>query len=431
MTLRPCCLLLLALACAGESASTPASDVVAPGGDTSATDVPNSPDAPVSEDTTVDPDVAPEGPEVSDDVAAAPLPDYLAPNVDGTGPYRVGFRVLEATYTPTVGAHEFAPRTLRVAVWYPATKPNGNPATYTLGITRSTVYSEAVPRGDAPMPVMVFSHGNLGFAESAFFLTEHFASHGWLVLAPDHTGNTYADSGDAVTATTFLTRPLDVSATLDLVYALPDGDPLKGRASQDVIVAGHSFGGYTSIAIGGATYAMDALEAECDGGGTSNFCKELDAAHREAFRTGLRDARFKAILPMAPGASFAFGAAGPGDVAVPVLLSTGGRDNQNSDLDDGDPYWLALPDRNGVARLRLPDAGHMTFSSSCEAIGSIAEGDGCEGAPFIDPLEAHRIITTFSTAFVRAHLFADPPGIAVLNGTPPVSSAEDATLEQR
>ena len=41
-----------------------------------------------------------------------------------------------------------------------------------------------------PHPLIVFSHGNSGFRRQSTFLTTHLASRGFVVAAPDHTGNT-------------------------------------------------------------------------------------------------------------------------------------------------------------------------------------------------------------------------------------------------
>jgi predicted dienelactone hydrolase len=391
-------------------------------------------DASPASDTT-GPSPSDAGPVPEDGETSAPdvpeVPDYLAPVVDAAGPYRVGFRVMSTTYTPKAGEVALAPRTLRVAVWYPASDTKGPAAEYTLGIVRTMIHTGATPRGEAPMPVMVLSHGNFAFAESAYFIAEHFASHGWLVAAPDHTGNTVLDLGLAVTAATYLTHPKDVSATLDLLGTLPTDDPLAGRAGETVVVSGHSFGGYAAMAVAGARYDMATLEPACDAGSAEPFCNGLSLDLRLAFRAGLRDPRVDAIIPMAPGAFYVFGPAGPGAIPVPVLLVTGARDLQTPDASEGDPFWAALPLRSDVLRVAFPDAGHMTFSVTCIELGPIGEGDGCGGPPFIDPVEAHRVIDTYATAFVRAFLFDDADGKALLAGTPPVAPAGEALLIRR
>ena len=47
----------------------------------------------------------------------------------------------------------------------------------------------------------------------------------------------------------------------------------------------------------------------------------------------------------------------------------------------------------------LEQAGHFAFSDACEMLSGFA-GDECE-EPFIDPDEAHRVIQTWTTAFLQ------------------------------
>ena len=43
---------------------------------------------------------------------------------------------------------------------------------------------------DGPFPLVVYSHGSGGLRFIASDYTEAIASHGYIVAAPDHTGNT-------------------------------------------------------------------------------------------------------------------------------------------------------------------------------------------------------------------------------------------------
>ena len=56
----------------------------------------------------------------------------------------------------------------------------------------------SLPVAEHGYPVLVFSHGSL-YGGSSAFLARHFASHGWVVAAPDHTGH-LLDYGDSVTS---------------------------------------------------------------------------------------------------------------------------------------------------------------------------------------------------------------------------------------
>jgi predicted dienelactone hydrolase len=63
-------------------------------------------------------------------------------------------------------------------------------------------------------PVIVFSHGFGGIRFQSYFLTERLATHGFIVIAPDHPGNTLVDfaqlGDDAAQAQSAIDRPLDI-----------------------------------------------------------------------------------------------------------------------------------------------------------------------------------------------------------------------------
>ena len=53
-------------------------------------------------------------------------------------------------------------------------------------------------------------------------------------------------------------RSADVSQALDVVGALPPGDPLAGRAdTRTAVLSGHSFGSHTTWSSAGATFDLD------------------------------------------------------------------------------------------------------------------------------------------------------------------------------
>lgn len=116
---------------------------------------------------------------------------------------------------------------------------------------------DARPR-DGVFPLVVFSHGNGGLRFQNSFWCEHMASHGYIVMAPDHTTNcavTFIDGNivpmmDAKEAReqSSKDRPKDVSFLIDVMTRFNKGADSRftGRVDLERIgVAGHSFGGYT------------------------------------------------------------------------------------------------------------------------------------------------------------------------------------------
>jgi len=331
--------------------------------------------------------------------------DPLGFAVDEPGPFHVGWRQLPTTYTPA-GATEA--RSTDVAVWYPTEDLTGEPATYLLGIDQDAFVdaSLAPPLYDGRYPVMVYSHGSQGWAGTSNDLSRWFASHGWVVVAPQHYGNTFTDNSRAGTAAHYLERPGDVSAALDLLEALPGSDPLAGLASTDrVLLTGHSRGAYSVWSVAGATYDATAVASACD---TPDFDAPCTDAEEAAFLAGLGDERIAASIPMAGGIRRQFfGPTGHRGVSHPVLWMTGSEDEgtpgshlaQWGEFDDIDLRWVDV------------DGGcHQTFALGTPC-GTLSAEEGW------------RIVDTWALAFGRAHVLGDDDAttLGILDGTVEVS----------
>jgi dienelactone hydrolase len=186
------------------------------------------------------------------------------------GPHPVGVRSAEARDAARN-------RSLPVELWYPASDTHAGQdladATrdrYKLLPILPDSLTEAV-RDAAPragrFPLVLFSHGFAGHRRQSTFLCTHLASHGYVVAAVDHVGNTTLDvfqqiaaiqsTGTAPDAAALLGdaatyRPEDVRRVLDGVL---DGS-LGGLAAQvdpeRIGMSGHSFGGWTTLAVTGA-----------------------------------------------------------------------------------------------------------------------------------------------------------------------------------
>jgi predicted dienelactone hydrolase len=163
-------------------------------------------------------------------------------------------------------------RSLPVEVWYPATAAHAgaDQAANTQDsyevlpgfppVTQDAVRDAAPQAGSYPL--VMFSHGFGGHRRQSTFLCTHLASHGYVVAACDHTGNTLLDvaqfamlarSGGEIPDTDTMIRdfvsdrPADISAALD---QLLDGAATDLRALIDperIGMAGHSFGGWTTL----------------------------------------------------------------------------------------------------------------------------------------------------------------------------------------
>ncbi len=183
------------------------------------------------------------------------------------GPFPVGvrtFAIVDKNREQKTGG-----RPLMVEVWYPASGEHtgrdlhpDSQDQYHLdgfrGITRpQQAVRDAGPDASAKHPLLVFSHGNSAMRSQSTFYTTHLASHGYVVVAPDHTSNTLAAH--------MRMKPKEIHRVqIDAAYFRPDDvvflldEALDLRTELGAFVAplvdaekigisGHSYGGYTTI----------------------------------------------------------------------------------------------------------------------------------------------------------------------------------------
>lgn len=364
-------------------------------------------DAELDADTASD-DGAPDSesaPDTSPSVDAVDTSDVAALE---PGVHRVGYRKGSLTYSPDDGS---ADRTLRVVYWYPTDDTTGEEVRYLTFIPAPGVLGNAAPAG-GPAPVVVFSHGNTSYAEQSAFFTAFLASRGFLVVAPDHEGNTV---GLPLDVGIFQWRPGDLSAVIDHLTSLPAGEPLGGLVSDKIAVTGHSFGGYTALAVGGAAWDVDGMLAYCQTSAIElGGCDSLTSSEA-IYRAGFLDPRVDAVISMSPGIVQVFGADGIAQMTLPTMLVTGSRDKRTPNATNGDPAWAQLAGSAANLRLDFASAGHFTFSDACSLPVSIGVGDGC-GEGFIDPAPVHAAVNAYALAFLRKHLLRDASGEALLTG---------------
>jgi predicted dienelactone hydrolase len=343
---------------------------------------------------------------------AGEAPDYTMP-----GPSAVGV----ATTSLTDGSRT---RTLPVEIWYPIdsagtasevidfeSDPDRRAALSPLldAAPRECVAITTEATRDAPAtageyPVILYSHCYTCTRWSAHAVMERLASHGFVVVSPDHEGDTLFDrlDGDASPLTNALVdvREADIRFVLDRVLdggVLPEG---VSAIALQVGMLGHSIGSVT------------------------------------AGRVAQNDTRITAVIGLAaPMENIVYGEVLMENITVPLGLLEATEDNSI-----GEPGNLFIRENFGKAntpayKLDIIDAGHWSVTNIAGLDDFFAPGCGDDlrqtnGEPFTYiPVESGNHYTaTFVTALFAAHLQGEPTALEFLRGNP---WPEEAPLQSR
>ena len=269
----------------------------------------------------------------------------------------VGFQVARATGPDG--------QVFPVGVWYP-TQAHPRPTTL-LGPLLMDVAANGPIAGD-DLPLVVISHGNGGGLGSHADLALALADAGYVVAAPMHAGDNYADQG-AVGSVSWLTgRNRQLNATVD--YMLRNW-PGHDRIDPERVGAfGFSAGGFTVLTAVGAQPDLRIIARHCTE--SPEFaCDLLRHANSPLLNSAtpgmdgafLPDARIKAAVVAAPGLGFAMGPNAFGNVSVPIQLWSADQDVNVPYATNTRPVREALGPRAEFHS--VPGAGHFSFLAPC------------------------------------------------------------------
>lgn len=217
-----------------------------------------------------------------------------------------------------------------------------------------------------PIPVLILSHGLGDRPQSFLDIATHAASHGFVVALPEHIGSNFTQqqamlSGlaqESFSPQEFLDRPLDVRFLLDELSRRNASD-FGGRLAMDqVVVAGHSFGGYTALALAGATIDFERLAQRCNldanilaDAALLLECRALELQSQpdviqQLGETGVQDDRVALVMAFATVSNL-FGPRGMAAIQRPVVISGGALDVVAPVVPQQVAAfsWLTTPDR--------------------------------------------------------------------------------------
>jgi len=318
-----------------------------------------------------------------------------APAPDAIGPWDVGRTTLSLPGGPDG-------RELPLDAWYPVDPEDAQGVPFSVydlvfaGL-ESTVALDSPPISQAgPFPLVVFSHGSGGLRFQSFFLAEALASHGFLVVAPDHVGNTALDlltGGSLPLDTVAELRPQDVSFMIDTILdrSADSGDFFAGAADgRRIGVTGHSFGAFTALAMASGFGPVPA------------------------------DPRVDAIAPIAP-ATAVLSDADLARIDAPTLV-VGGTEDTVTPIDPNSTRAFQEVPARPRFRVDVRDAGHASFTDICAVGDALLDAglppaildfllenlsQGC--AEDLIPIEeAQRLTRLYVVSFFQRFVTGDP-----------------------
>ena len=227
--------------------------------------------------------------------AIALIAALLAPA--NAGAYGVGYREIRIDVNG---------EGMLTSLWYPTEAPSGHTA---IGPFTMPAAPDA-PFSAGPFGLILISHGTGGSRLNHRGTAIQFAKAGYVVAAPEHTGDNWQDDRHAGRPANWRRRPGQLSSVLDRL--LEDTEFREHIDPKRIGAIGHSAGGYSALALVGGKPDLCALARHCTERRDRDpvFCSYgRPEGHAQATIPGMADRRVGAVVAVAPvGALFSEGA---------------------------------------------------------------------------------------------------------------------------
>ncbi|WP_096595190.1 alpha/beta hydrolase [Calothrix sp. NIES-2098] len=261
------------------------------------------------------------------------------------------------------------------------------------------------------IPLVVISHGAFSDRTTFAYLAQHLASYGFATAVLEHPGISrqrfqqyFAGLATPPETRESINQPLDVKYLLDELERRQKSDPRLSRlALHQVGVIGQSAGGYTALALAGATINFEQLNKACQNNRELwNFPLLVQCKTTELLpgSYSLQDKRIKAAIAVNPLTSSLLGQSGLSQIQEPVMMVASGNDFiAPADTEQIRPFtWLSTPDKylvmmeQGTHLSTLGDIGNYNFG----AISSTLMGPSSENA--------RKYLSALSVAFMETYI---------------------------
>jgi predicted dienelactone hydrolase len=293
-----------------------------------------------------------------------------------------------------IPADEQAPA-IHGAVWYPCATPPGP-------VTFGRIMVPAVkdcPVAGTKLPLIVVSHGNLGWFGGHHDTAEALADAGFVVAAINHPGNTGSDPGRTRDLSILFDRPAHIKRLVDYMIG---AWPAHTQIDADRIgFFGFSRGGYTGLIVVGGIPDLHHAAALCADRSELPFCGQLRAPELPTYAL-VHDPRIKAAVIADPGIRMVFGPDSLSAVKTSIQLwqSERGGDGVLPESVEEIKGLLPTPPDYHVVR----NAGHFAFLAPCAPEQIAAAPDVCIDSNGFDRAAFHKEFDAAVIAFFQQHL---------------------------
>nr|WP_255703267.1 alpha/beta fold hydrolase [Lysobacter sp. GX 14042] len=255
--------------------------------------------------------------------------------------------------------------------------------------------------GDA-LPLVVISHGQGGTLMGHHDTATALADAGFVVVTFNHPGDSFGDDSAAQQVGIFESRPRDASRVVSFML---EGWRSRRQLDPEAIgVFGFSRGGYTALALAGATPSVAAAGERLCARWWSlvmPLCRGIRIG--EPTLEPVADPRIRAAVVVDP--LNLFDAAGLRTVRVPVQLWASEQGGDGVEFEHIEAIRTALPAAPEYHLAR--GAGHFAYLAPCTPrLAETAPGI-CEDPDGFDRLAWHRTLNAAVVAFFRRHLQVD------------------------
>ena len=268
---------------------------------------------------------------------------------DQPGAFRVGYETFVATDS------QREDRSLPVEVWFPVDPQDAEgllnvkyPLAPLIDLESELAVANAPVSNRSGQTLLLFSHGYGGISNQSIDLMEFLASHGFVVVSPEHTGNAQASFTDDFD-TAAANRVPDLSFLIDTMLERNEleSDPFYQRLKNtEVGVVGHSFGGMTTLGMAaGWAGAPPDPRVTAIVPISAVIQPDLQATERTGSNAGFTSEQLA-------------------EITVPTML-LGGTEDLSVPIENNDLAFKQLKNASVVYQVDVIGANHTHFANVC------------------------------------------------------------------